>query len=71
MDGTGRHEFAGSRAALEGSGLEVATAINSYLSKAKGDMRLALALSVADGLAATRLAAAPPRMDAAFGQSRR
>lgn len=39
-----------------GSNLDVANAIRDYLSKANGDARLALALSVADSLAVSQAA---------------
>lgn len=39
------------RATLGGRGLEIANAINSYLTRANGDVRLALALSVSDRMA--------------------
>jgi hypothetical protein len=37
-----------------GSNLDVANAIRDYLARAQGDTRLALAMSVADGLAVSR-----------------
>ena len=47
------------RATLAGSGLEVANAIRSYLERADGDARLALALSVSDGMVAARRSTPP------------
>ncbi len=44
------------RAILVGSGLEVANAIRTYLERANGDTRLALALSVSDGMVSARRA---------------
>ena len=46
-----------SRAAPVFEGLEVANAINAYMDRANGDMRLALAMSVADGVVASKLVA--------------
>ncbi len=43
------------RAALGGTGLEVANTIAEYLKRAEGDTRLALAFCVADRLAAARV----------------
>ncbi len=42
------------RAASSGTGLEVANAIRDYLTRAGGDPRLALALSVADAVASSQ-----------------
>jgi hypothetical protein len=54
------------RAASSGTGLEVANAIRDYLTRAGGDPRLALALSVADAVASSHKAgthAAPEKRE--------
>lgn len=54
MLGTGCRAGSFERAALSGSGLEVANAIRAYLERANGDTRLALAMSVSDAVSAAR-----------------
>ncbi len=49
------------RATQGGRGLEIANAINCYLTRANGDVRLALALSVSDRMALAQAACRPAR----------
>lgn len=63
MQGLGKAGGMAERGGM-GLGLEAANAIRGYLDKARGDARLALALSVADSLAlcqAARTGAASPQ----------